>query len=100
MSEGSEISWCASNHSSDSEEELIYENVEPREDQFGRETISEDSIESHSSPSDNFRVLESSSISLTPVNAEMEEFIKEFITFVTKQVSPTSSPAQKTYTVD
>ena len=44
-SECSPVSLCTSDHKSDSEEELIYENVEPRENCPSREGISEDSIE-------------------------------------------------------
>ena len=39
------VSFCTSDHESDSEDEIIYENVEPRENCPSREGISEDSIE-------------------------------------------------------
>ena len=44
-SECSLVSFCTSDHESDSEEEIIYENVEPGESCPSRESISEDSIE-------------------------------------------------------
>ncbi|CAH3046859.1 unnamed protein product, partial [Porites lobata] len=44
-SECSLVSFCTSDHESDSEEEIIYQNVEPRDNCPSRESISEDSIQ-------------------------------------------------------
>ncbi|CAH3046860.1 unnamed protein product, partial [Porites lobata] len=64
-SECSLVSFCTSDHESDSEEEIIYENVEPRDNCPSRESISEDSIqEPHNSFVDSS--LESDRLSLSP----------------------------------
>ena len=75
-SECSLVSFCTSDHESDSEEEIIYENVEPRENCPSRESISEHSIqEPHNSFVDSS--LESDRLSLAPVYAEMEDQVSQ-----------------------
>ena len=75
-SEGSLVSFCTSNYKSDSKEELIYENVEPRENCPSREGISEDSIEElHNSFVDSSSKL--GQLSLAPVYAEMEDQVNQ-----------------------
>ena len=73
-SEGSSISWCSSNQSVNSQEEVIYEDVVPSEINASRDNISVDSIErnSDSSSDSEFRALESGDLSLAPAYAEME----------------------------
>ena len=44
-SECSLVSFCTSDHGSDSEEEIICDNIDPRENCPSRESISEDSIQ-------------------------------------------------------
>ena len=69
------VSFCTSDHKSDSEEEIIYDNIEPRENCPSRESISEDSIqEPHNSFVDSS--LESDRLSLSPVYAEMEDQVR------------------------
>ena len=71
-SECSLVSFCTSDHESDSEEEIIYENVEPRENCLSHESISEHSIqELHNSFVDSS--LDSDRLSLAPVYAKMED---------------------------
>ena len=75
-SECSLVSFCTSDHESDSEEEIIYENVEPRGNCPSCESISEDSIQGpHNSFVDSS--LESDRLSLAPVYAEMEDQVSQ-----------------------
>ena len=69
-------SVCTSDHESDSEEEIIYENVEPRKNCPSRESVSGDSIEE---PHNLFvdSSLESDRLSLAPVYAEMEDQVSQ-----------------------
>ena len=70
------VSFCTSDHKSDSEEEIIYDNIEPRENCPSRESISEDSIqEPHNSFVDSS--LQSNQFSLAPVYAEMEDQVSQ-----------------------
>ena len=78
-SEGSSISWCASNPSVNSQEEVIYEDVVPSEINASRDSISVDSIErnSDSSSDSEFSALESGDLSLAPAYAEMENQVNQ-----------------------
>ena len=78
-SEGSSISWCSSNQSVNSQEEVIYEDVVPSEINASRDNISVDSIErnSDSSSDSEFSALESGDLSLAPAYAEMENQVNQ-----------------------
>ena len=78
-SEGSSISWCSSNQSVNSQEEVIYEDVVPSEINASRDNISVDSIErnSDSSSDSEFSALESGDMSLAPAYAEMENQVNQ-----------------------
>ena len=73
-SEDSSISWCSSNQSVNSQEEVIYEDVVPSEINASRDNISVDSTErnSDSSSDSEFSALESGDLSLAPAYTEME----------------------------
>ena len=89
-SECSLVSFCISDHESDSEEEIIYENVEPRENCPSRESISEHSIqEPHNSFVDSS--LESNQLSLTPVYAEMEDQVSQLCRAVERMQASVNS---------
>ena len=89
-SECSLVSFCISDHESDSEEEIIYENVEPRENCPSRESISEDSIqEPHNSFVDSS--LESDRLSLAPVYAEMEDQVSQLCRAVERMQASVNS---------
>ena len=91
-SECSLVSFCTSDHESDSEfeEEIIYENVEPRENCPSRESITEDSIEGpHNSFVDSS--LQSDRLSLAPVYAEMEDQVNQLYRAVERMQASVNS---------
>ena len=73
------VSWCSSNQSLNSQEEVIYEDVVPSEINASRDNISVDSIErnSDSSSDSEFSALESGDLSLAPAYAEMENQVNQ-----------------------
>ena len=83
-------SVCTSDHESDSEEEIIYENVEPRENCPSRESVSGDSIEE---PHNLFvdSSLESDRLSLAPVYAEMEDQVNQLCRAVERMQASVNS---------
>ena len=78
-SEGSSISWCSSNQSVNSQEEVILEDVVPSEINASGDNISVDSIgrNSDSSSDSEFSALGSGDLSLAPAYAEMENQVNQ-----------------------
>ena len=89
-SECSSVSFCSSDHDSDCEEEIIYENIEPRENCPSSESISEESIEGpHNSSVDNS--LESGQLSFAPVYSEMEDQVSQLCRAVERMQASVNS---------
>ena len=95
-SEGSSISWCSSNQSVNSQEEVIYEDVVPSEINASRDNISVDSIErnSDSSSDSEFSALESGDLSLAPAYAEMENQVNQLCQAVERMQASINSQSR------
>ena len=93
-SEGS--SWCSSNQSVTSQEEVIYEDVVPSEISASRDNISVDSVarNSDSSSDSELSALEPGDLSLAPAYAEMENQVNQLCQAVERMQASISSQSR------